>query len=127
MAQSRGGFHRPAGGYGSRNVRHTSVPKVEPRARGQNPSAVAQLGSHVGDHTTNNPKSTGYRGEQLVRGAGYNNPVGPSSMALSGPGSGRNIMKTGSQAMQGAANPGNPRPVPSGHIISSFGPDKSGS
>ena len=110
------------GGIGMNKHVERRAPKVEPRARGINPSAVAQLGQHVGDHSTNNPRSTGYRGEQLVRGAGYNNPVGPASLALSGPGAGRTVMKSGQQSCHGATNPGNPRPVPSEHIIESYGP-----
>ena len=95
------GTHRPGGGLHSRVVKHTRAPKVEPRSRAQNPSAVAQLGEHVGDHVTNRG-STGYRGEPLVRGAGYNTPVGPTNMALQGPGAGKNaIMPAGGQGCHG--------------------------
>jgi hypothetical protein len=103
--------HVAGGGLHSRVVKHTSAPKVEPRARGVNPSAVAQLGAHVGDHTTNNPQSTGYRGEQLVRGAGYNNPVGPTSLSNNGPkGEGRQVHACGSQSQWGTPAAGNPPP-----------------
>jgi hypothetical protein len=101
------------GGFGSSNVRHTSAPKVEPRARGINPSAVNELGNLVGDHATHSAKSTGYRGEPLIRGPGYNNPQGPTNMALSGPGAGRTLHgPSGSQGCHGTPNPGNPTPNP---------------
>jgi hypothetical protein len=98
------------GGYGSRPVSHRSAPKAEPRARGQNPSAVAQLGEHVGDHITNKA-STGYRGEQLVRGRGYEPPGMISDPVKAvGVGGGRTIYKTGTQCQTGPVNPGNPPP-----------------
>ena len=108
------------GGYGSRPVRHVTAPKAEPRARGINPSAVAQLGEHVGDHITNK-SGTGYRGEPLVRGSGYSPPVGPTdNVAACGVGGGRTVMKTGSQQQYGSGG----APKPAGRdILSSFGPD----
>jgi hypothetical protein len=54
---------------------------------------------------------------------GYNNPVGPTNMALEGPGAGRKVYDAGSQSTHGATNPGNPRPSPDRHILSSYGPD----
>ena len=63
------------GGIGNRKVVHSRAPKAEPRPRAINPSAAAQLGALVGDHTTHNPKSTGYRGENLVRGQGGLGPL----------------------------------------------------
>jgi hypothetical protein len=96
------------GGYGSSNVRHTSNPKAEPRARAINPSATNLLGNHIGDHVTHSGKSTGYRGEQLIRGAGYNAPVGPANMMPSGPGSGREVMRSGQQGQHGSPARGAP-------------------
>ena len=97
------------GGYGSRNVRHTSNPKVEPRAYARNPGAVAQYGVHVGNHvTTLGGSESSYKGEPDTMRRGYQNPVGPTSMALSGPGSGRTIYKTGTQCQTGPVNPGSP-------------------
>jgi hypothetical protein len=109
MATNRGG-HVPAGGLHSRQVRHTTAPKVEPRARAINPSAVNQLGNFIGDHATHSAKSTGYRGEPLVRGSGYNAPVGPTNMMPSGPGSGRKVYGSGSQSTYGSPAAGNPSP-----------------
>jgi hypothetical protein len=99
------------GGYGSRPHVERRAPKVEPRSRGQNPSAVAQLGAHIGDHITaeSRPGSVGYRGEELVRGAGYSPPKGPTdNVAACGVGGGRKIYASGSQGTQGSVNPGKP-------------------
>jgi len=108
MATQKSG-HRPAGGLHSRNVRHSTAPKSEPKAYGRNPAAVAQYGAHVGDHaTTLGGKDSRYRGESDARTKGYNAPKGPSNMALSGPGAGREIYKTGTQCQTGSVNPGKP-------------------
>jgi hypothetical protein len=111
MATNRSG-HQPGGGLHSRNVRHTTAPKVEPRAHAINPSWVAQRGALVGNHATNTRGSTDYTGAERSLGRGYNNPIGPTNMALSGPGAGRTIYSSGSQCQTGAANPGSPRPNP---------------
>ena len=114
------------GGYGSRVVTHSKAPKVEPRPRAQNPSAVAQLGSMLGDKVTHVAGSTGYRGEPLVRGKGYSPPQGPTdNVAACGVGGGRTVMKTGSQMQYGPPNPGN-APAKGKDILSSFGPDHKG-
>jgi hypothetical protein len=110
------------GGYGSRTVKHTTAAKVEPRAYARNPGAVAQYGALVGDHVTR-AGSSGYRGEpDPTMRRGYNNPVGPTNMALSGPGAGRKIYGSGSQQMYGSGGP----EKPSGRdILGSFGPESS--
>jgi hypothetical protein len=102
--------HKPAGGLYSRQTIHSRAPKAEPRPRSINPSAVAQLGSHVGDHVTHVGKSSGYRGEPLVRGSGYSPPQGPTdNVKAVGVGGGRTIYEHGTQCQTGT-NPGNPRP-----------------
>jgi hypothetical protein len=69
------------------------------------------LGNHVGDHITHGKGAgTGFRGEDLIRGPGYNNPQGPTSFNNNGPGGGRTIYKTGTQCQTGPVNPGNPPP-----------------
>ena len=88
------------GGYGSRNVRHVTAPKVEPRSKRIREPAVAQIGGNYGDHVTR-AGSTGWRPGSIYGGAGYNNPVGPTNMALSGPGAGRQVMRSGSQSQHG--------------------------
>jgi hypothetical protein len=94
--------HQPGGGPHSKVVKHTTAPKREPRARAINPGGVNMLGNMVGDHVTERGgKGTPYRGEELVRGPGYNAPVGPKNMMPSGPGSGRTVMKSGQQSQWG--------------------------
>src|SRR6516165_12647528 len=99
------------GGYGSRNVKHVTGPKVEPRSHRVREPGVAQIGGNYGDHVTRGG-STGWRPGSIYGGAGYSNPVGPTNMALSGPGAGREILRSGGQGTHGATNPGNPRPNP---------------
>jgi hypothetical protein len=107
--------HIPGGGPKSKNV-------VEPRVRigsgsqSARPAGVTQIGYAVGDHTTNRPGSSGYRGEKLhnpERNPSMSVPFG-NEVALNvgkgGCGTGRTIHATGSQGAHGATNPGNPRP-----------------
>jgi hypothetical protein len=98
------------GGIGMNKHRDVRAPKAEPRPRSINPSAVAQLGAHVGDKVTHVGKSTGYRGEPLVRGSGYSPPQGPTdNVKAVGVGGGRTVMKSGSQCQTGPVA-GSPRP-----------------
>src|SRR6516165_8969472 len=111
------------GGYGSRNVKHVTASKVEPRPRAVSPGGVAQLGNAQGSHVTRGEESD-YRGDPFYRGKGYATPVGPTdNVAACGVGGGRKVYASGSQGVQGATNPGNPRPVSDRHIIESYGPD----
>jgi hypothetical protein len=110
------------GGYKMNKHVQSRAPKAEPRPRAINPSSVAQLGAHVGDHITHKG-TTGYRGEELVRGKGYSGPVGPTdNVAACGVGGGRDVHKTGSQGMTGQPAQGNPPPQ-GRDILSQFGPD----
>jgi hypothetical protein len=102
------------GGHGSRNVVEKPV-RIGKGGRAQSPAAVNQLGAKVGDHITERRQSTGYRGEKLVRGEGYNPAPGfGNEVALNvkggGPGVGRTIYKTGTQCMTGPVNRGEPMP-----------------
>jgi len=101
-------------GIKSRNVREVGV-RTGAGAKKINKAAVNQLGAHTGDHVTEKRGSTGYRGEDLVRGPGYNvKPGYGNAVALNvgggGPGVGYEVMKSGSQCRTGPANPGNPMP-----------------
>jgi hypothetical protein len=83
--------------------------------KAQSPAAVNQLGAKVGDHTTGKRGSSGYRGEELVRGPGYNPAPGfGNAVALNvgggGPGTGRTVMRSGSQQTHGAPAAGSPMP-----------------
>jgi hypothetical protein len=108
--------HKPGGGLHSRNVRHTTAPKVEPRARQIREPAVAQIGGNYGDHVTRGD-SSGWRPGPLYGGKGYNNPVGPTNMALSGPGAGREVMRSGGQGCHGEV--AGTRPAPARRIDNS--------
>jgi hypothetical protein len=112
------------GGIGMNKHRDVRAPKAEPRARSINPSAVAQLGTHVGDKVTHVKGSTGYRGEPLVRGSGYSPPQGPTdNVAACGVGGGRTLYgQSGSQGMHGQPAPGN-APAKNHDILNDFGPD----
>jgi hypothetical protein len=122
MAQNRMG-HKPGGGLHSRNVRHVSAPKVEPKPYAKRPAGVSQLGYAVGDHTTNRPGSSGYKGESMDRGRGYATPVGISDPVKAvGVGGGRDVHPCGGQGTHGATNPGNPRPQ-GRDILGSYGPE----
>jgi len=109
----------------SQGIRSKNVREVGYRTgRGAvkiNKAAVNQLGNHTGSHVTQTGKDTGYRGEDLVRGRGYNVAPGfGNAVALNvgggGPGKGyRQIGKSGQQGTYGPTNPGNP--APSGELL----------
>jgi hypothetical protein len=99
------------GGYGSNKQVDSRAPKIEPRAHARNPAAVAQYGQLQGSHVTRGGES-GYRGDPDYVRRGYQPPVGPTdNVAACGVGGGRKVYASGSQGVQGATNPGNPRPV----------------
>jgi hypothetical protein len=109
------------GGHKMNKVVHSRAPKIEPRPRAINPSAVNQLGNLLGDHVTHAKGSTGYRGENLVRGKGYSGPIGPTdNVKACGVGGGRDVHKTGSQQQYGSG--GAPRPA-GREILGEYGPD----
>jgi hypothetical protein len=110
-------------GINSKNVRHVTAPKSEPKPYAKRPAGAAALGSFYGDHTTSRPGSSGFKGEKLDGGRGYSPPVGPTNnVAAVGVGGGRQIHRTGSQGMQGQPAPGNP-PSKSTDILNQFGPN----
>jgi hypothetical protein len=101
------------------------APKIEPRPKAVHPGGAGQLGQSQGSHVTRGEESN-YRGDPFYRGRGYATPVGPTdNVAACGVGGGRKVYASGSQGTQGGANPGNPRPVPSRHMIESYGPESS--
>jgi hypothetical protein len=112
------------GGYGSRPHRDVRAPKSEPKPRAMSPGAVNQFGAKVGDHTTDKRSSSGYRGEELVRGKGYTPPVGPTdNVKAVGVGGGRKIYACGGQGVQGEVNRG--QSTPKRDILSEYGPEAS--
>jgi hypothetical protein len=102
MAMNRSG-HRPGGGSASRNVRHVTAPKVEPKPHARNPGKVGQWGQAQGDHvTTLGGGKTSYKGEPDFTRRGYAPPVGPTdNVAACGVGGGRKVYASGSQGQQG--------------------------
>jgi hypothetical protein len=59
------------GGFGSRPHVEKSV-RTGSGSRGTRPSGVSQIGYAVGDHTTNRPGSSGYKGEALHNDRNFN-------------------------------------------------------
>jgi hypothetical protein len=95
-------------GINSKNVRHTTAPKAEPKAYAKNLGGVSQLGNKVGSHVTNKG-DTGYRGDSILAGGGYSPPGMISDpVKCVGVGGGRTIHSSGSQGTHGATNPGKP-------------------
>jgi hypothetical protein len=100
--------HRPAGGLHSKQTVHKPQPKVEPKPHSIDPKAVSQIGI-----------STFLGRDALRDGKGYATPVGPTSNMVSGPGGGREVMRSGSQGTHGPVDRG----VPSGMPRSTGWPD----
>jgi hypothetical protein len=123
---SKGG-NQVAGGWRSRQHVETKV-RTGSGSRSTNPGGVGQLGNLQGSHVTRGQDSS-YRGDPLHSGRSFQPVPFGNQVALNvgggGPGKGREVMASGSQGTHGATNPGNPRPVPSRHIIESYGPESS--
>jgi hypothetical protein len=121
MKQSSG--NKPAGGLGSRVVKHSSNPKVEPKARAVNPGAAAQLGSHLGNHATVQQTKGPLKGagQPVYGGPGYSTPKGPTPQTAAGPGSGRVVHKSGSQSRHGEVVAGQGRSHQSREIMPARG------
>jgi hypothetical protein len=100
------------GGHGSKNVVRKPV-KTGAGAKAAHLGGVSQLGNKVGDHITNK-SGTGYRGDPLFAGPGYNPSKYGNEVALNvgagGPGKGRETMPCGSQGQHGDVA-GSPRPA----------------
>jgi hypothetical protein len=101
--------HKPAGGIRSKTVVSKPVRTGAARRHIQK-AGVAQLGQMQGSHATNKG-DTGYRGVGLI---GPRHPISEplgnevSARTVCGPGGSREVMKTGSQGLQGAPNQGQP-------------------
>ena len=107
---------RGSGGGGYHSRQHVEKPvKTGTGSRSTRPAGVAQIGYIVGDHTTNRPGSSGYKGEKLHSPERNFNPVKfGNEVALNvgkgGPGTGREVMASGSQGCHGQPAAGNPPP-----------------
>jgi hypothetical protein len=111
VARNRGVIEmasRAGGGIKSNKVVHRPHGKTEPRSNAYNPGGVAQWGQSQGSHVTHEKESS-YRGDPKRAGRGYEAPGMISDpLKAVGVGGGRTIYKCGTQAQQGAVNPGNP-------------------
>jgi len=100
MSKGSGG-----GGYGSKQHVEGSV-RTGSGSRNARPAGATNIGLMYGDHTTNRPGSSGYRGEQLHGPAErnfnptkYGNEIAASTKP--GPGGSRQVMSSGSQGTHG--------------------------
>jgi hypothetical protein len=121
------------GGYGSRVVCEKPV-KVGRSAKGVSPGGVSQIGSALGNKSTERPQlltksvidiygGPGPAGGNVILG----NQKALDVVGKAGPGSGRTLYgQSGSQQQWGKANPGNPMPGRGKDILSEFGSESSG-
>ena len=72
--QSAGLSHNEYGRKAGPGGRQPYGQKVEPVANIWRPGGVAQLGNMVGDHATNDPEGSGYRGDPRRQGRGFMAP-----------------------------------------------------
>jgi hypothetical protein len=101
------------GGYGSRP--HVEKPvKTGSGSHSTRPAGTAQIGYAVGDHTTNRPGSSGYKGEKLHSPERNFQPVKfgnelATNVGKGGPGAGRTLYgQSGQQGCHGQPAQGAP-------------------
>jgi hypothetical protein len=99
MSKGSGG-----GGYHSRQHVEKSV-RTGSGSKSTRPAGVSQIGYMVGDHTTNRPGSSGYRGEPLHNNRNFNPTKYGNELALrvgkGGPGADREVLRSGGQGCHG--------------------------
>src|SRR6516165_10113546 len=108
--------NQKGGGYGGRQ--HVEKPiRTGSGSRNARPAGVAQLGNAIGDHITNRPGSSGYRGEPLHGPAARNfqptlfGNAKALDVGQGGCGTGRTLYgQAGSQGTHGQPAAGNPPP-----------------
>jgi len=92
-------------GISSKNVVHPKV-RTGSGSKSTRPAGVSQIGYMVGDKATHERGSTGYRGEKLhspernFQPVKFGNEVS-LNVGKGGPGTGRDVHKTGSQQQWG--------------------------
>jgi hypothetical protein len=123
MAKQRN--HPIGGGPGSRNIVEKPV-RVGKPAYGVGPGWTSQLGSAIGNHSTEQGRNLPYKGEAMREGktpAGGAVPLG-NQVALNvgkgGVGTGRTIHQCGSQSSPGPVRSPN---ATGRDILRDFGPD----
>jgi hypothetical protein len=112
MAKNNSG--RSGGGITSRNNKAVGV-RTGAVAKASSPAGVSQIGSAMGNHSSG-------PGSKTLRGGVVGMYGGPSPISVvlgnqkaldiggGGPGTGRTVMRSGTQGTQGPVNPGNPNP-----------------
>jgi hypothetical protein len=104
------------GGINSRVNREVGV-RVGNRASVVNPRSVSQIGQQLSNHVTESAGKVGRAAETFYGGRAPSG--GPGGIKLgnqtaaeagSGPGSGREVMRSGAQGVHGSVNPGATRP-----------------
>jgi hypothetical protein len=116
---------KSGGGSTSRNNVRPGVRNGQP-ARAQSPRGVSQIGSSMGNKAMNDPKKL-TKAVEPVRGVAMpDHRLGneTAKAAGQGPGAGRTVMRSGSQAQQGPVA-GTPKPT-GRDILNDFGPDSAG-
>jgi hypothetical protein len=118
---------KAGGGINSKNVRSVPV-RVGERGCEIRPQGVSQIGSSMGDHGTDGPKLL-RKSVEPVHGA-YRPAGSPGGVPLGnevalnvgkgGVGTGRTVMRSGSQGQHGSANPGSPAPGANKPIFPGF-------
>jgi hypothetical protein len=112
MAMRQSG-HKPGGGIASSQHVKTGV-KTGSGSFNARPAGVSQIGYAVGDHSTNDGRSTGYRGEKIhgpaernMQPTKFGNEVAANTVC--GVGGSRTIYATGTQTTHGNVA-GTPKP-----------------
>jgi hypothetical protein len=114
------------GGLGSRVNREVGV-RLGDRSKNVNPRSVSQIGQQLSNHATERSGKVGSAAETFY---GSRAPSGgPGGIKLgnqtaaeagSGPGSGREVMRSGAQCVHGPVNPGATRPGANKPIFPGF-------
>jgi hypothetical protein len=111
MARSNAG-----GGIGSNKLVTKPQPKTEPLAKAVMPGRADMQG-----------QALAFDPGPLYSGKGFNSTkAGQANSMVSGPGGGRTVMRSGSQATHGPVNSGSHREGAGKDILSEFGPDVPG-
>jgi hypothetical protein len=117
---------RGGGGIGSKATAKVTIYNAGYPAKQINPRGVSQIGSSIGNHVTERGRTL-TRGVEPVRG-GSLGPLGSvplgnqvSVATQCGPGGSREVMRSGSQGVQGPV--AGKAPAPTADILSEYGPD----
>jgi hypothetical protein len=106
---SKGG---PGGGAGSKSLAKTTQYFTGQPGMKVNPGGVSQFGGAVGNHSSDPPRTSGYRGDPVKMGSLPNRELGNECAVntVCGPGGSRTVMKSGTNAQHGPVA-GSPKPV----------------